>query len=38
MVAARRACRLARRWAIRARQADNEGSNTLDPGWGDNLL
>jgi hypothetical protein len=38
MVAARRARRLARRQAIRARQSDDEGSNTLDPGWGDNLL
>jgi hypothetical protein len=29
---------LARRQAIRAWQADGEGSNAVDPGWGDNLL
>jgi hypothetical protein len=30
---------LARRIAIRARQADyDEGSNAVDPGWGDDLL
>jgi hypothetical protein len=29
---------LARRQALRARQADGEGSNVVDPGWGDNLL
>jgi hypothetical protein len=29
---------LARRQAHRARQADNEGSNTVDMGWGNDLL
>jgi hypothetical protein len=29
---------LARRKAIRACQTDGEGSNTVDPGWGDDLL
>jgi hypothetical protein len=29
---------LASRHGIRARQADGEGSNVVDPGWGDNLL
>jgi hypothetical protein len=29
---------LARRQAIRAHQADGEGSNTVDAGWGDGLL
>jgi hypothetical protein len=29
---------LARRQALRARQVDSEGSNSVDPGWGDDLL
>jgi hypothetical protein len=29
---------LARRQAIRACQTDSEGSNAVDPGWGDDLL
>jgi hypothetical protein len=29
---------LAHRQAIRAYQADDEGSNTVDSGWGDDLL
>jgi hypothetical protein len=29
---------LARRQAIRARQNDDEGSNAVDAGWGDDLL
>jgi hypothetical protein len=29
---------LACRQAIRARQTDDEGSNAIDPGWGDDLL
>jgi hypothetical protein len=29
---------LAHRQAIHARQADGEGSNAIDAGWGDDLL
>jgi hypothetical protein len=29
---------LARHQALRAHQVDGEGSNAVDPGWGDDLL